>query len=37
MHIFLFGGTTEGRKIAEAIVEVNREWTARDAAACAAH
>lgn len=33
MHIFLFGGTTEGRKIAEAIVEVNREW----AAACAAH
>ena len=37
MHIFLFGGTTEGRKIAEAIAEVNREWTARDAAACAAH
>ena len=37
MHIFLFGGTTEGRKIAEAIVEVNREWAARDAAACAAH
>lgn len=36
MHIFLFGGTTEGRKIAEAIVEVNREWAARDAAACAA-
>ncbi len=33
MHIFLFGGTTEGRKIAEAIVEVNRAW----AAACAAH
>lgn len=32
MHIFLFGGTTEGRKIAEAIVEVNREWAARDAA-----
>ena len=30
MHIFLFGGTTEGRKIAEAIVEVNREWAARD-------
>ena len=29
MHIFLFGGTTEGRKIAEAIAEVNRE--------CAAH
>lgn len=37
MHIFLFGGTTEGRKIAEAIVEVNREWAARDAAACATH
>ena len=37
MHIFLFGGTTEGRKIAEAIAEVNREWAARDAAACAAH
>lgn len=37
MHIFLFGGTTEGRKIAEAIVEVNRECAARDAAACAAH
>lgn len=37
MHIFLFGGTTEGRKIAEAIVEVNREWAARDVAACAAH
>ena len=32
MHIFLFGGTTEGRKIAEAIAEVNREWAARDAA-----
>lgn len=30
MHIFLFGGTTEGRKIAEAIAEVNREWTVRD-------
>lgn len=30
MHIFLFGGTTEGRKIAEAIVEVNRKWAARD-------
>ena len=29
MHVFLFGGTTEGRKIAEAIVEVNREWAAR--------
>lgn len=38
MHVFLFGGTTEGRKIAEAIVEVNREWAAHeDAAACAAH
>lgn len=37
MHIFLFGGTTEGRKIAEAIAEVNRAWAARDAAACAAH
>lgn len=38
MHIFLFGGTTEGRKIAEAIVEVNREWAAHeDAAACVAH
>ena len=38
MHIFLFGGTTEGRKIAEAIVEVNREWAAHeDAAACAVH
>lgn len=37
MHVFLFGGTTEGRKIAEAIVEVNREWAARDAAACAVH
>ena len=32
MHIFLFGGTTEGRKIAEAIAEVNREWAARDVA-----
>ncbi len=32
MHIFLFGGTTEGRKIAEAIAEVNRAWAARDAA-----
>ncbi len=30
MHIFLFGGTTEGRKIAEAIVEVNREWAAHE-------
>lgn len=29
MHIFLFGGTTEGRRIAEAIAEVNREWAAR--------
>lgn len=28
MHIFLFGGTTEGRKIAEAIAEVNREQAA---------
>lgn len=37
MHIFLFGGTTEGRKIAEAIAEVNRAWAARDAAARAAH
>lgn len=35
MHVFLFGGTTEGRKIAEAIAEVNREWVAHgDAAAC---
>lgn len=35
MHIVLFGGTTEGRKIAEAIAEVNREWAAHgDAAAC---
>lgn len=35
MDIFLFGGTTEGRKIAEAIAEVNREWAAHgDAAAC---
>lgn len=35
MHVFLFGGTTEGRKIAEAIAEVNREWAAHgDAAAC---
>ena len=30
MHIFLFGGTTEGRKIAEAIVEVNRAWAAHE-------
>ncbi len=30
MHIFLFGGTTEGRKIAEAIAEVNREWAAHE-------
>lgn len=29
MHVFLFGGTTEGRKIAEAIAEVNRAWAAR--------
>lgn len=35
MNVFLFGGTTEGRKIAEAIAEVNREWVAHgDAAAC---
>lgn len=33
MHIFLFGGTTEGRKIAEAIAEVNREWTAHEPSA----
>ena len=31
MHVFLFGGTTEGRKIAEAIAEVNRERAAQDA------
>ena len=38
MHIFLFGGTTEGRKIAEAIAEVNRAWAAHeDVAAWAAH
>lgn len=38
MHIVLFGGTTEGRKIAEAIVEVNRAWVAHeDAVASAAH
>lgn len=38
MHIFLFGGTTEGRKIAEAIAEVNSAWAAHeDATACAAH
>ena len=37
MHIFLFGGTTEGRKIAEAIAEVNREWAAHgDASSCEA-
>lgn len=37
MHIFLFGGTTEGRKIAEAIAEVNREWAAHgDAPSCEA-
>ena len=37
MHVFLFGGTTEGRKIAEAIAEVNREWVAHgDASACEA-
>ena len=38
MHVFLFGGTTEGRKIAEAIAEVNRAWAAHeDAVACEAH
>ena len=38
MHIVLFGGTTEGRKIAEAIAEVNRAWVAHeDAVASAAH
>lgn len=37
MHVFLFGGTTEGRKIAEAIAEVNRAWaTQGDASACEA-
>lgn len=37
MHIFLFGGTTEGRKIAEAIAEVNRAWAAHgDAPSCEA-
>lgn len=37
MHVFLFGGTTEGRKIAEAIAEVNRVWAAHgDASACEA-
>lgn len=37
MHIFLFGGTTEGRKIAEAIAEVNKEWAAHgDASSCEA-
>ena len=37
MHVFLFGGTTEGRKIAEAIAEVNRVWaTHGDASACEA-
>lgn len=37
MHVFLFGGTTEGRKIAEAITEVNREWAAHgDASSCEA-
>lgn len=37
MHVFLFGGTTEGRKIAEAIAEVNREWAAHgDASSCEA-
>lgn len=38
MHVFLFGGTTEGRKIAEAITEVNRAWVAHeDAVASVAH
>ena len=38
MHIFLFGGTTEGRKIAEAIAEVNSACAEHeDATACAAH
>lgn len=38
MHIVLFGGTTEGRKIAEAIAEVNRAWvTHEDAVASEAH
>ena len=38
MHVFLFGGTTEGRKIAEAIAEVNRAWAAHeDAVACEVH
>lgn len=37
MHIFLFGGTTEGRKIAEAIAEVNRAWVVHeDAPSCEA-
>lgn len=37
MHVFLFGGTTEGRKIAEAIAEVNREWAAHgDKSSCEA-
>lgn len=37
MHIVLFGGTTEGRKIAEAIAEVNRAWAAHgDAPSCEA-
>lgn len=37
MHVFLFGGTTEGRKIAEAIAEVNREWAANgDVSSCEA-
>lgn len=31
MHVFLFGGTTEGRKIAEAIAEVNRAWVEKTA------
>lgn len=37
MHVFLFGGTTEGRKIAEAIAEVNRAWVVHeDAPSCEA-
>lgn len=31
MNVFLFGGTTEGRKIAEAIAEVNRAWVEKTA------
>lgn len=37
MHVFLFGGTTEGRKITEAIDEVNRAWVVHeDAPSCEA-